>query len=115
MTTFDGLKYPIRITQGDDWNFPLTFNTSLLGVKTPIDLTGATVAGTVRPSFTTGTSVPMTVVVNNAAAGQVTFTLSDTQTSALISGSLVYQITITISGNTKTYLSGNFIVRPKVA
>ncbi len=115
MTTFNALNFPIRITQGDDWQYPLTFSTSLNNVKTPIDLTGATVVGTVRPSFTTGTAVPMTVVINNAALGQATFSLNDTQTSALPSGSLVYQITITISGNTRTYLKGNFNVAPKVA
>ena len=114
MTTFNALNFPIRITQGDDWNYPLTFSTSLNNVKTPINLTGATVVGTVRPTFTTGTAVPMTVVINNAATGQATLSLNDTQTTALPSGSLVYQVTITISGNTRTYLRGNFIVAPRV-
>jgi len=114
MTTFNALNFPIKITQGDDWQYPLTFSTSLNDVKTPIDLTAATIVGNVRPTFTTGTRVPMTVTINNAAAGQATLSLTDTQTSALPSGSLVYQVTVTISGNTKTYLKGNFVVAPRI-
>lgn len=114
MTTYNALTYPIKITQGDDWQYPLTFNTSLLGVKTPIDLTSATITGTVRPTYTTGTAVAMSVSVTNAALGQATLSLNDTQTSALPTGSLVYQVSITIAGNTRTYMSGNFVVKPKV-
>lgn len=114
MTTYAGDKYTIKITQGNDWNYPLTFSTSLLGVKTPINLTGATVVGVVRPTYTSGTPVSMTANITNAAAGQVTFSLTDAQTNSLPSGSLVYDISITIAGNTKTYLSGNYQVKPKV-
>ena len=115
MTTYAGDKYAIRITQGNDWDFPVTFSTSLNGVKTPINLTGATIVGRVRPTYTTGTAVSMTVTPVDLGAGKVRFGLSDTQTDALPPGNLVYQIDITISGNTQTYLSGNFIVKPKVA
>ena len=114
MTTYAGDKYTIKITQGNDWNYPLTFSTSLLGVKTPLDLTGATVTGVVRPTYTTGTPVAMTTVVTDAPNGKVTFSLTDTQTNSLPAGSLVYDISITIAGNTKTYLSGNFQVKPKL-
>lgn len=113
-TNYDGLQYPIKITQGDDWTYSEKFSTRVNGVKTPIDLTSATVVGVVRPTYSTGTVVPMTVTINNAAQGQVTFQLSDTQTSSLPAGSLVYQMTYTIAGITKTIGSGNFIVRPKV-
>lgn len=115
MTTYAGDKYAIRITQGNDWDFPVTFSTRLNGVKTPIDLTGATITGRVRPTYTTGAAVAMTVTAVDLAAGQVRFGLSDTQTAALPPGNLVYQIDITRAGNTQTYLSGNFIVKPEVA
>jgi hypothetical protein len=114
MTTYAGDKYTIKIVQGNDWNYPLTFSTSLLGVKTPMNLTGATVTGVVRPTYTSGTPVSMTTVITDAAAGKVTFSLTDTQTNALPPGALVYDMSITIAGNTKTYLSGNFQVKPKV-
>lgn len=113
-TSYNGLQYPIKITQGDDWVYPEKISTRVNGVKTPLDLTGATVSGVVRPAYATGTVVPMTVIINNAAQGLVTFQLSDTQTSSLPSGSLVYQMTYTIAGVTTTIGSGNFIVRPKV-
>ena len=85
-----------------------------MGVKTPIDLTAATVVGVVRPTYTSGTPVTMTATITNAAAGQVTLSLTDAQTNTLPAGSLVYDVSITIAGNTKTYLSGNFQVKPKV-
>jgi hypothetical protein len=114
MTTYSADKYTIKITQGDDWNYPLTFSTRLVGVKTPIDLTNATIIGTVRPTYTSGTPVSMTTTITNASAGQVTFSLTDTQTNSLPTGNLVYDIKITIAGDTKTYLSGNFQVKPGV-
>ena len=114
MTTYAGDKYTIKITQGNDWNYPLTFSTSLLGVKTPIDITSATIVGVVRPTYNTGTPVTMTVIPVDLINGQIRLVLSDAQTTALPSGSLVYEITITIAGNTRTYLSGNFIVKSKV-
>lgn len=114
MTTYNAMNYPIKITQGDDWSYPLTFSTSLLGIKTPINLTAATIVGTVRPNYTSGTAVTMTVTTIDLANGQVVLSLTDTQTNSLPSGSLVYSISITIAGNTKTYLSGNFQVKPKV-
>lgn len=114
MTTYSADKYSIKITQGNDWNYPLTFSTSLLGVKTPINLTGATVVGVVRPTYTTGSVVTMTSTITNAAAGQVVLSLTDAQTNTLPPGALVYDVSITIAGNTKTYLSGNFQVKPKV-
>jgi hypothetical protein len=114
MTTYAADKYTIKITQGNDWNYPLTFSTSLLGVKTPIDLSGATIIGVVRPTYTSGVPVSMTTTITDAVNGKVTFSLTDTQTNSLPPGALVYDMSITIAGNTKTYLSGNFQVKPKV-
>jgi len=110
MTTYAADKYTIRITQGNDWDYPLTFSSSLLGVKTPIDLTSATIVGVIRPTYTTGTPVTMTVTPVDLANGQVRMSLTSTQTNLLPPGSLVYDITI----NNLTYLSGNFVVKPKV-
>ena len=110
MTTYAADKYIIRITQGNIWDYPLTFSSSLAGVKTPINLTGATITGVVRPTFTGGTPVIMTVTPVNLANGQVRFSLSPTQTNTLPPGNLVYDITI----NNLTYMSGNFVVKPKV-
>lgn len=115
MTTYASDKFSLKTTQGDDWEFPVVFSTRLNGVKTPINLTGATFSAVVRPTYTTGTLTTMAVVVTNAAAGAATFSLTDTQTAALPAGSLVYQIAITQGGVTTTYLSGNFIVKPKVS
>lgn len=115
MTTFNALNFPIRITQGNDWDFPATVSTRLNDVTTPIDLTAATIVGTVRPNYTSGVIVSMTVTPVNLAQGQFRLTLTDTQTNSLPVGALVYEVTITISGFTTTYLAGNFIVKPKVS
>lgn len=110
MTTYAADKFTIKITQGNDWEYPVTFSTSLNNVKTAMDLTSATIVGVVRPTYTTGTAVLMTVTPVNLASGQVTFSLTSTQTAALPVGSLVYDITI----DNHTYLSGNYQVKPKV-
>lgn len=114
MATYAADKFTIKITQGNDWEYPLTISTILDGVKTPVDLSAATIVGVVRATYTQGTAVLMTVIADNLAAGQVTLTLTDTQTNLLPPGNLVYEITITVAGNTKTYLSGTFQVKPKV-
>ena len=110
MTTYAADKYTIKITQGNDWEYPVTFSTSLNNVKTPMNLTTATIIGVVRPTYTTGTAVLMTVTPVNLTNGQVTFSLTAALTNTLPPGSLVYDITI----DNITYLSGNFQVKPKV-
>lgn len=114
MTTYAADKFSIKVVQGDDWEYPVTFSTNVAGVKSPIDLTSAIYVAEVRPTYSTGTITPMTVTPVTPSLGKVTFSLTDTQTGALPSGALVYQISITLSGITKTYLQGNFIVKPKV-
>ena len=113
-TSFDALKFQMNTTQGDDWEFPITVSTRLNGVKTPIDLSAATIVGVVRQSYTSGTVQTMTVTNVDLVAGQIILRLSDTQTSALAHGVNRYQVTITIAGKTDSYLEGNFLVRPKV-
>lgn len=115
MSTYDALKFQMNTTQGDDWVFPITISTRLNGVKTPIDLTAATVAGVVRQNYTSGTVQNMTVTNVNLVAGQIILSLSEIQTAALTPGVNRYQVTITIAGKTDTYLEGNFLVRPKVS
>jgi hypothetical protein len=114
MTTYAADKFTLKTVQGDDWEYPVTFSTSLAGIKTPIDLTGVTYIAEIRPTYSSGTVTVMSATPVDLVNGKVTFSLTDTQTSALPSGSLVYQISITISGSTKTYLQGSFIVKPKV-
>ena len=111
MAQYNALKYPITIIQGNDWLFNLTISLSVEGVKTPVDITTTTFTGIIKTTRSATTSTSMTVTITNAAAGQLTLSLTDAQTAALSLGGLYYQVDKTVGSVTQTILTGNFNVR----
>ena len=78
-------------------------------------LTGYTVAAQLRKTYGSSTAVDFTVSVSNAALGEVTISLTATQTNALIAGRYVYDVEITSAGGTVTrVLEGQVEVTPGV-
>jgi len=80
-----------------------------------LNLTGYTVAGQIRKTYDSSTAVDFTGSVSNAALGEVTISLTATQTNALIAGRYVYDVEITSSGGTVTrVIEGQVEVTPGV-
>ena len=84
-----------------------------------VDLTGVTITGQVRPSVASAVSYDFTFVIESPATGGiVTWSLTDTQTSAIdtsISTDFVYDVEIEYADTTKQrLLQGNVSVAPEV-
>ena len=78
-------------------------------------LTGYTVAGQLRKTYDSSTAVSFAASVSNAATGEVTISLTATQTNALIAGRYVYDVEITSAGGTVTrVIEGQLEVTPGV-
>lgn len=94
--------YNFTVRGGDTFT-----HTPILRDKTtqvPINLTGASVAGTVG-------GVALTCSITNATAGTFTFGLSPTQTAALKTGTNPYEVILTYAdGTVQTLLTGNVVI-----
>ena len=78
-------------------------------------LTGYTVAAQLRKTYDSNTATNFTGSVSNAALGQVTVSLTSTQTNALVAGRYVYDVEITSAGGTVTrVVEGQLEVTPGV-
>jgi len=78
-------------------------------------LTGYTVAGQIRKTYDSSTAVNFTGSVSNATSGEVTISLTATQTNALVAGRYVYDVEITSAGGTVTrVIEGQVEVTPGV-
>ena len=78
-------------------------------------LTGYTVAGQIRKTYDSSTAINFTGSVSNAATGEVTISLTATQTNALVAGRYVYDVEITSAGGTVTrVIEGQLEVTPGV-
>jgi hypothetical protein len=78
-------------------------------------LTGYTVAGQLRKTYDSSTAVSFAASVSNATTGEVTISLTATQTNALIAGRYVYDVEITSAGGTVTrVIEGQLEVTPGV-
>ena len=78
-------------------------------------LTGYTVAAQIRKTYDSTTAVDFTGTVSNAALGEVTISLTPTQTNALVAGRYVYDAEITSAGGTVTrIIEGQIEVTPGV-
>ena len=102
----------IFIDQGAD--FSVTVNVADVD-GTTLDLAGYTAAAQIRKTYGSS-SVSSTFSTSIAeASGQVTLSLTDTQTSALDSGRYVYDLNVTSSGGQTTrVVEGQAIVTPGV-
>ena len=90
----------ILIEQGATFSRTLTVESS---PGTPINLTGYTFAGKMRKNLSDATAaVSFTLSISNAAAGQVLWTLTATQTDSLAPQVHRYDIEMTAPGGTVT-------------
>ena len=87
----------IIIDQDADYTQQFTAKTDA-GVV--IDLTGYTVAATIRKSFASTTSTAFTTAIVSATAGTFTLALTDVQSAALARGRHVYDVVITVTATT---------------
>ena len=80
-----------------------------------ISLSGYAVAAQIRKTFLSSTSTAFTASISNASAGEITISLTDSQTTSLDAGRYVYDVLITASGGTKTrVVEGQVTVNPSV-
>ena len=80
-----------------------------------VNLSGYSVAAQIRKTFLSSSATAFTASVSNASSGEITISLTDTQTTALEAGRFVYDVLITASGGTKTrVVEGQVTVNPSV-
>ena len=80
-----------------------------------VNLSGYSVAAQIRKTFLSSTATSFTATISNASSGEITISLSPTQTTALEAGRFVYDVLITASGGTKTrVVEGQVTVNPSV-
>ncbi len=102
----------IFIDQGADFTTTVTVTDSN---GDAVSLTGYSAAAQIRKSYSSSTSTAFTTSISNASGGEITITLSDTQTAALEAGRYLYDVLITASGGDKTrVVEGQVTVNPSV-
>ena len=103
----------IFIDQGADFSTTVNVTDSNAAA---LDLTGYTAAGMIRKNHLSTSSTAFTVAfVDPRSSGQITISLTDTQTAALPEGRYVYDVLITASGGDKTrVVEGQVTVNPSV-
>ena len=80
-----------------------------------VNLSGYSVAAQIRKTFLSSTATSFTATISNASSGEITISLTPTQTAALEAGRFVYDVVITASGGTKTrVVEGQVTVNPSV-
>ena len=80
-----------------------------------VNLSGYSVAAQIRKTFLSSSATAFTASISNASSGEITISLSPTQTAALEAGRFVYDVVITASGGTKTrVVEGQVTVNPSV-
>lgn len=103
----------ITIDQGSNFlvDIDLTDN-----ANAALDLTGHTVGGTIKKTYTSSNSVSFTAIINDAINGVITLSLSNEQTSAMKSGRYVYDVEIydPIINTVTRVLEGQVYVTPSV-
>lgn len=102
----------IFIDQGAD--FSITVDVSDID-GTILNLSGYTAAAQIRKTYSSSSVSGTFTATIDAAAGQVTLSLTDSQTTAIASGRYVYDLTVTSAGSTTTrVVEGQVIVTPGV-
>mgnify|MGYP003645100210 FL=1 len=102
----------LYIDQGTDYTITVDVTDSAGDI---LDLTGYTATAQIRKTYTSSSLSATFTTSITAAAGQVTISLTDTQTSALEAGRYVYDLNIESSGGVKTrVIEGQAVVTPGV-
>ena len=102
------------IDQDADFTTTVTVNDS---AGSALDLTNYTALGMIRKTYQSSTATTFTsAFVSPRTTGQITISLTDTQTAALESGRYVYDLVITdASGNKTRVVEGSVTVNPSVS
>ena len=80
-----------------------------------VNLSGYSVAAQIRKTFLSFSATAFTASISNASSGEITISLTDTQTTALEAGRFVYDVLISASGVTKcSVVEGQVTVNPSV-
>ena len=103
----------LYIDQGTDYSITVDCTDSAGEV---LDLTGYTAAAQMRKTYSSSTISATFATAINASAGQVTLTLTDTQTNALDSGRYVDDLNITKTSDSSItrVVEGQAILTPGV-
>ena len=102
----------IFIAQGATFTTTVTVTDSS---GSAVNLSGYSVAAQIRKTFLSASATAFTASISNASSGEITISLSPTQTAALEAGRFVYDVVITASGGTKTrVVEGQVTVNPSV-
>ena len=92
----------LYIDQGTDYSVTVECTESSGEI---LNLTGYTAAAQMRKTYSSSTVSATFATSINASAGQVTLSLTDTQTSGLESGRYVYDLNITKTSVSYTHLT----------
>lgn len=107
---------PIECNQGADFMLPLTFyNPNADGtpnLASPYNLTGYSFAMSVwdTEAKRSASIVTVTVTNTNLALGQITLSLTNAQTAAIVQGDYYYDLAGTIAGTKYYFMAGAFRV-----
>ena len=103
----------LSIDQGADYSAEVVVEDAAGNVA---NLTGYTVAGQIRKSYSSSTAVDFGATVSNATNGEITITLSNSVTNGMKAGRYVYdvEITKTSSGEKTRVIEGQVTVTPGV-
>ena len=103
----------LSIDQGADYSAEVIVEDAAGNVA---NLTGYTVAGQIRKSYSSSTKVDFGATVSSAANGEITITLANSVTNGMKAGRYVYdvEITKTSSGEKTRVIEGQVTVTPGV-
>ncbi len=101
----------LYIDQGTTYSLSITVSDQNGDVK---DLTDYTVRGQLRKSYYSSTSTSFTASATSPTDGEITISLTATQTSALKAGRYVYDIEIESDEETLRVLEGIVVINPEV-
>jgi hypothetical protein len=101
----------LYIDQGTTYSLTITVSDQNGDAK---DLTDYTVRGQLRKSYYSNTSTSFTTEASSPLDGEITISLTATQTSALKAGRYVYDIEIQNDEETLRVLEGIVVMNPEV-
>lgn len=102
----------LTIEQGANYSTTVTVNDSN---GSPTNLTNYTAAAQLRKSYYSTTATAFTVAVANAAAGQITMSITSANTANLTPGRYVYDLLITSPTSVKSrVIEGIATILPSV-
>ena len=102
----------LTLEQGANFNTVLDLKDSAGGI---LNLAGYTVAAQMRKSYYSSTATDFTIVITDAAAGQITMSMNSANSSNVTPGRYVYDVLITSGASVKTrIIEGIVTILPSV-